>query len=126
MGHRQADRIYVYTNQWGGETWHQAEWAEWLTKSDGRPKALMCTFPGGWTSKVALTNAYSDTRNIIHKLPIKVTPRMLAQGCDTQWEFSFFDELIRMGEDNRDDHPPPAPYDDDPDDVFIDDGDDDP
>jgi hypothetical protein len=114
MGDRLADRIWVYAKQdrWCGEFWHQADKAEWITKSDGRPKGVMCTFPGGWTTKVALSNVYSDTRKIIRKVPIKVAPRMFEQGCDEEWESKFIEDLVRMG-DNSDNHPPAAPYDDD-------------
>ena len=55
-----------------------------------------------------------------HVLPIQVTPRMFGQGLDEEWEFSFIEGLVRMG-DYCDIHPPAAPYDDD---VFIDGGDD--
>ena len=119
-----ADRIWVFAKQdrWCGQYWHHADKAEWITKSDGRPKGVRCAFPGGWTTKVALSHRFTDTRNIIGKVPIKVTPRMLEQGFDEEWEFSLIEGLVRMG-DYCDIHPPAAPYDDDGD-VFIDDGDD--
>ena len=121
-----ADRIWVWTKRWETESWHEADRAEWIPKSDGRPKALKCyftTYGSGWTSKVQLQNVYHDTRNVIGVVAIKITPRMLAQGGWEEWEYLFAKELIRMGEDRM--PPPPAPDDDD-DDVFIDDGDDDP
>ena len=123
-----ADRIWVWTKQdrHHNKSWYMADKAEWVPKSDGRPKALKCyftTYGSGWTSRVALQNVYCDTRNVIGVVAIKITPRMLAQGGWQEWEYLFPKELVRMGYDLM--PPPPAPHDDD-DDVFIDDGDDDP
>jgi len=115
------DRIWVYAKQdgWSQEFWHQADKAEWVQKSsDGRPTFLLCTFQDGWSAKVALSDVCRDTRNVINKVAIKVSARMLADGGWEEWEFSFHADLIKNG--NRDYPPPPAPIDDN--DRFIDDG----
>ena len=119
-----ADRIWVWTKQdrHHDKGWYMADNAEWVPKSDGRPKALKCyftTYGSGWTLKVALSKVYHDTRNVIGQIAIEVTPRMLAQCGWEEWDYFFPEELRRMGDDMM--PPPPAPYDDD-DDVFIDDG----
>ena len=109
---RPADRIWVWAKYSERESWHQADRAEWIPKSDGRPKALKCyftTYGLSWTAKVALSNAYHDTRNVIGKVAIKITPRVLAQGGWEELEYLFPKELKRMGDDLM--PPPPAPHD---------------
>ena len=128
MDNHPALRMWIWTKQHKhhNKSWYNADKAEWVTKSDGRPIALKCfftTYGSGWTSRVKLTNIYTDTRNVLGVVAIKITPLMLAQGGWEELEYFFAKELVRMGEDRM--PPPPAPGDDD-DDVFIDDGDDDP
>ena len=79
-------RIWVFAkqDQWPGQFWQQATEAWWITKSDGRPVSVRCEFPGGWTTKIKLTHLFTDTRNIIGKVPIQITPRMIELGFDEE------------------------------------------